>query len=40
MSFCFEALESMKISSCEPVSSQKYEKGYRMKSCDFTVRYL
>ena len=31
MPFCFEALESAKISSCEPVSSQKYENGYRTK---------
>ena len=31
MSFCFEALESTKISSHEPVSSQKYENGYRTK---------
>ena len=37
-SFCFEALETMKISSNEPVSSQKYENGYRTKICDFTVR--
>ena len=26
----------MKISSHEPVSSQKYENGYRTKICDFT----
>ena len=37
MSFCFEALESAKISLCEPVSSQKYENGYRTKICDFTL---
>ena len=35
MSFCFEALESMKISSYKQVSSQKYENGYRTKICDF-----
>ena len=34
---CFEALESTKISSYEPVSSQKYENGYRTKICNFTV---
>ena len=33
MQFCFEALESTKISSYEPVSSQKYENGYRTKIC-------
>ena len=33
----FEALESTKISSYEPVSSQKYENGYRTKICNFTV---
>ena len=33
----FEALESTKISSYEPVSSQKYENGYRTKMCNFTV---
>ena len=32
----FEALKSMKISSHEPVSSQKYENEYRTKICDFT----
>ena len=37
MSFCFEALQSTKISSYEPVSSQTYENGYRTKTCDFTV---
>ena len=37
MEFCFEALESTKISSYEPVSSQKYANGYRMKIGDFTV---
>ena len=36
-SFCFEALKSTKISLCEPVSSQKYENGYRTKICNFTV---
>ena len=39
MLFCFEALKSTKIPSHEPVSSQKYENGYRMKSCDFTVLF-
>ena len=34
--FC-EALKSTKISSYEPVSSQKYENRYRMKICNFTV---
>ena len=38
MSFCFEALESAKISSYEPVSSQKYENGYRTKFV--TLQYL
>ena len=33
----FEALESTKISSSEPVSSQKYENGYRTKIFNFTV---
>ena len=33
----FEALESTKISSDKPVSSQKYENGYRTNICDFTV---
>ena len=37
MKFCFEALESTKISSYEPVSSEKYENGYRTKICNFTV---
>ena len=37
MKFCFEALESTKISSYELVSSQKYENGYRTKICNFTV---
>ena len=37
MAFCFEALEGAKISSDKPVSSQKYENGYRTKICDFTV---
>ena len=36
-SFYIEAFESTKISSYEPVSSQKYENGYRTKSCNFTV---
>ena len=27
----------MKISSYQPVSSQKYENGYRTKICNFTV---
>ena len=36
MLFCSEALESTKISSYEPVSSQKYENGYRTKICNFT----
>ena len=36
MSSCFEALKSTKISSYEPVSSQKYENGYRTKICNFT----
>ena len=36
MSFCFEALKSTKISSCETVSSQKYENGNRTKVCNFT----
>ena len=35
--FVFEALERTKISSYEPVSSQKYENGYRTKICNFTV---
>ena len=34
---CFEALESTKISSYEPLSSQTYENGYWTKICDFTV---
>ena len=34
---CVEALESTKMSSYEPVSSQKYENGYWTKICDFTV---
>ena len=40
MSFCFEALKSTKISSHEPVSSQKFENinGCRTKICDFTVK--
>ena len=29
----------MKISSCELVTSQKYENGYRSKICDFTVNH-
>ena len=37
MQFCLEALESTKISSYEPVSSQKYENGYRTKIYNFTV---
>ena len=37
MKFCFEFLESTKISSYEPVSSQKYENGYRTKIYNFTV---
>ena len=37
MWFCVEALKSTKISSYEPVSSQKYENGYRTKICNFTV---
>ena len=37
---CHEALKSTKISSNEPVSSQKYENGYWTKICDFTVSYL
>ena len=37
MKFCFEALKSTKISSYEPVLSQKYENGYRTKMCNFTV---
>ena len=37
MKFCFEALESKKISSYEPVSSQKYENWYRTKICNFAV---
>ena len=37
MKFCFEALESTKISSYEPVSGQKYENGCRTKICNFTV---
>ena len=36
-SFCFEALEGTKISSCKPASSRKYENGYRTEFCDFTV---
>ena len=40
MFFCFEALQSTKISSYEPVSSQKYENGYRTKICNFTVPYI
>ena len=40
MLFCFEALESTKIISYEPVSSQKYENGYRTKICYFTVSVL
>ena len=35
--YCFEAMESAKISSDELVSSQKYENGYRTKICDLTV---
>ena len=34
---CFEAVESTKFSSHEPVSSQKYENGYRTKICNFTI---
>ena len=34
---CFEALESTKISLYEPVSSEKYENGYRAKICDFSI---
>ena len=34
----YQALKSMKISSYEPVSSQKYENGYRTKMCNFTVQ--
>ena len=37
LEFCFEALESMKISSGEPVSSQKYKNRRRTKICDSTV---
>ena len=37
LSFCFDAVLSTKISSCEPVWSQKYENGYRPKMCDVTV---
>ena len=40
MKFCFEALESTKISSYEPVSSQKYENGYWTKICNFTVSVM
>ena len=36
-SFCFDDLESTKISQYEPVLSQKYENGYRTKICNFTV---
>ena len=38
-SFCFEALESTKISLYNRVSLwiQKYETGYRTEICDFTV---
>ena len=39
MSSCFEALESAKISSYEPVSSQKYKNEYRTKICNFTVLF-
>ena len=39
-SFYFEAFESTKISSYEPVSRQKYENGYRTKICNFTVIFL
>ena len=35
--FYFEAFESTKISSYEPVSSQKYENGYQTKISNFTV---
>ena len=37
--FCFEALESTKISTYEPVSSRKYENRYRTKICNFTVSH-
>ena len=39
MSFSFETLESTKIGLYEPVSSQKYENGYRTKICDFFLQY-
>ena len=37
---CFEVLESTKISSCEPVSSQKCETGYRTRIYILTVCFL
>ena len=40
MSFSFEALKSTKISSYEPVSSQKYENGHRTEICNFTVSFV
>ena len=40
MQFCFEALESTKISPYEPVSSQKYENGNRTKIYNFTVQWI
>ena len=38
--FFFEALNGTKFSSCEQVSSRKYENGYRTKICDSTVYFL
>ena len=37
VSFCFEAVESTKITLSETVTCQNYEDGYRTKIWDFTV---